>query len=105
MCKYIPANKLITEIKRQQRRLTLLAFSEQVELRRDSALQNGVYDNILDIINYFQQEQVDLDKEIESFLQETGAPYFWTDDSDQLEWLTIAARHFYELGLNARKED
>lgn len=159
MNKYIDAEKLIAHIKRQQRRLILLS-TKQVDMRRDCAIQNGVYDNILDIITSLQQEQpepyfyckyggtiplcsdckrnynnssfkteeittwyvpsngtkhcidyiqqkqveVDLDKEIENFLQETGAPYFWTDDSDQLEWLTIVARHFYELGLRRAAE-
>lgn len=47
---------------------------------------------------YGKQQEVDLENEIEDFLHKTGAPYFWTNDSDQLEWCCTIARHFYELG-------
>lgn len=53
----IDAEKLKAEIERQQRRLILLSNTEQVGIRRDCALQNGVYDYILDIITSLQQEQ------------------------------------------------
>lgn len=57
--KYIDSEKLIAEIERQQRRLTLLSNTEQVDLRRDCALQNGVYNSILATISSLQQEQPD----------------------------------------------
>ena len=63
MSKYIPADKLKAEIERQQRKLILLSNTEQVDMRRDCALQNGVYDNILGIINSIQQEQPKLYKD------------------------------------------
>ena len=56
MSKYIDADKLITEIKRQQRRLIILSNTEQVSVRRDCDLQNGVYDNILNFITSLQRE-------------------------------------------------
>lgn len=54
------------------------------------------------IYEYLQQEQseVDLEKEVESWMKEVPSVY--------LEWSNVAdamrdcARHFYELGLNAR---
>lgn len=110
---YIDANKLKTVIKRQQRMLTLLAYTEQASVRRDSALQNGVYVYILDIINSLQQEQpkVDLEKEINIEISKWtcyeeigfGARYDAKPfDSRDIEKI---ARHFYNLGLNARKEE
>lgn len=57
MNKYINADKLIAEIERQQRRLMVLSNTEQVDMRRDCALQNGVYVHILGIIDSLQQEQ------------------------------------------------
>ncbi len=54
---------------------------------------------------YGKQPEVDLGKEIDNFLNETGAPYVWCNDDEQKEWCNIIARHFYELGLNARKEE
>lgn len=55
--KYIPADKLIAEIERQQRQLMLLSNNEQVDIRRDAALQNGVYNYILNLIYSLQQEE------------------------------------------------
>ncbi len=51
---------------------------------------------LLSFINSLQQEQpkVDLEKEIDNFLNETGAPYVWCNDDEQKEWCEIIARHF-----------
>ena len=54
---YIDADKLKAEIERQQRKLMVLSYKGQVNMKRDCALQNGVYDNILSIIASLQQEQ------------------------------------------------
>lgn len=104
---YIPAEKLITEIERQQRRLlVLLSCTKQADIRRDCALQNGVYEHILNFITSLKQEQpeVELEKEIISTCKE----YRITEHSDaELGPLDIEniACYFYELGLNARKEE
>ena len=55
--KYIPADKLIAEIERQQRQLMILFNTEQADIRRDCALQNGVYNHILNLIYSLQQEE------------------------------------------------
>ena len=57
MNKYIPADKLIAEIERQQRQLMILFNTEQVDIRRDCALQNGVYNYVLNLIYSLQQEE------------------------------------------------
>ena len=57
MNKYIPADKLIAEIERQQRQLMILFNTEQADIRRDCALQNGVYNHILNLIHSLQQEE------------------------------------------------
>lgn len=58
MNKYIPADKLIAEIERQQRQLMILFNNmEQTNIRRDAALQNGVYNHILNLIYSLQQEE------------------------------------------------
>lgn len=112
--KYIDAEKLIAEIERQQRRLIILSHTEQVDMRRDCALQNGVYDNILSIIASLQQEQaeVDLEKEMDSYFNEHFSPCVDGTLISERTGMEIdgndyddIARHFYELGLNARKED
>lgn len=99
---YIPVDKLKAEIERQQRSLMLLSNTEVVSMRRDCALQNGVYVHILGIIDALQQEQpeVDLDEKIESYFKGFGKfASVGIDDCVDI------AKHFYELGLNTRKED
>lgn len=70
--KYIDADKLIAKIKRQQRKLIVQSsHTKQVDIRRDCALQNGVYDYILGIIDSLQQEQtrVELEKEMKETVE------------------------------------
>ena len=67
MKKYIEVEKLKEDIERQQRKLILLSNTEQVDMRRDCALQNGVYSYILDLIDSLQQEQPEVGDEY--FLQ------------------------------------
>lgn len=105
--KYIDAEKLIAEIERQQIKLIVLSNTEQVDMRRDCALQNGVYSYILDLIDSLQQEQpeVDLEKEIKEHVIFMPHGEFASDNEIQedMEWAKKEFRHFYELGLKARK--
>ena len=98
--KHIDSDKLIAEIDRQQRRLILLSNTERVDIRRDCALQNGVYNYILDLITSLQEEpqEVDLDREIIRY----KVPF--TDESEYLNETTLdaIARHFYELGQRTK---
>lgn len=59
--KYIDSEKLIAEIERQQRNLIVLSNTEQEDIRRVCAIQNGVYTYILDLITSLQQEQTEVD--------------------------------------------
>ena len=40
----------------------------------------------------------ELEKEIEKFLNKTGAHYVWCNDDEQKEWCSIIARHFAQWG-------
>lgn len=52
-----------------------------------------------------EQPEVDLEEKFNDFLDNVeGVPRMWHSD-EQIEWGKDIARHFYELGLNARKED
>ena len=51
-----------------------------------------------------EQSEVDLEKEIDNFLNETGAPYIWCNDDEQKEWCSIIARYFWNKGYNARNK-
>lgn len=75
MNKYIDADKLIAEIERQQRNLTVLSSTEQVDIRRDCALQNGVYTYILGLITSLQRE--------------------WNNGDGKMEWSEEDERNLY----------
>ena len=97
---YIDAEKLIADIERQQRKLVVLSsHTRQVDMKRDCAIQNGVYIYILSIINSLMRDQseVDLEKELDNFITEHDD----LDDDNKLA--RYIASHFYERGLNARK--
>ena len=110
--KYIDSEKLIAEIERQQRNLIVLSNTEQVDIRRVCAIQNGVYTYILDLITSLQQEQpeVELEKEIArenekwTCYEEIGFGALYDARPFDGRDIDRIARHFYELGLNARKE-
>lgn len=53
-------------------------------------------EKLLSFIYSMQADPVndDLKEEIKKFLDETGAPYYWAGDKEQLEWVEIIAKHF-----------
>lgn len=53
-------------------------------------------EKLLSFIYSMQADPVndDLKEEIKKFLDETGAPYYWAGDNEQLEWVEIIAKHF-----------
>jgi hypothetical protein len=65
-------------------------------------------DGICDTANAYEQEkpEVDLDKEIEEHVIYMPHGEFASDNERQedVEWARKEFRHFYELGLNARKQ-
>ena len=117
MKRYIDAEKLIAEIERYKQGATIARF--------DNAGENADYfqgkvdscDDLTHIIASLQQEQpeVDLEKEMDKFYgmyrDENGKTYAIEDDEPCFDWKEDElsesdmrfARHFYELGLKARK--
>ncbi len=97
MGSFIPAYKLIAEIESRM---------------EDCKLPNGKFPTTTNIVRYeelsclrnyitsLQQEQseVDLDKEIEMFVSVKGL-------RTRVYIVKAVAHYFYELGLNARKEE
>lgn len=62
---------------------------------------------ITDIINLLQQElpEVELEEEINKFFENVGMPIYWCNDAEQREFCSNLARHFWNKGYNARKEE
>ena len=98
MTKYIDAEKLIVEIERQK-----IGYNTD----GNHAAEYETCKKILNITNSLQQEQpeVDLEKEFEDYLDNVeGQPRMWHPD-EQIEWAKDIARHFFELGIKAGKEE
>lgn len=107
--KYIDADKLLVKIKGLYR-----------EQGFDTGEAEGAYQiaikDILVIITSLQQEQpdfptiveqpeVDLEKEFNNYIDSVeGVPRMYHSD-EQIVWAKSIAKHFFELGLNARKEN
>jgi len=95
MAQYIDKDALVAEI---ERRLWLLVpkmtfHQQRVELEK-----------LISFIDTLEVKEVDLDKEFEWFLDEVeGVPRMWHSD-EQIEWAKDIAKHFFELGIKARKE-
>ena len=110
---FAPLNRLIKKIPSESWNDTVNNYARKLRdcliregYRKDAELLQGYISymngNNVPMTTMDEQEQptVDLEKEIESFFPES---YFETaiDFDDVVD----IARHFYELGLNARKED
>lgn len=115
MSKYINVEKLIAEIERQQRKLIILFSTGQVDIRRDCALQYGVYNSILELINSLQQKhpqvadaskmeevEVNINKEIDELWESLNTGHDYVIVHSYQDFLGICL-HCFELGLNARK--
>lgn len=98
MNKYIDADILRKEIERRKELLENGTAHPEVMKRVEGVI--SAYNSILSFITSHQQEQqeVDLEKEFNDFLDNVeGVPRMWHSD-EQIEWAKDIARHFYELG-------
>ena len=87
--------KLKAEIERLKEKYTNMMPSIQ---------KCSVCDELLSFLATLEEEPVELEKEIEKFLDESGAPYVWCNDEEQKEWCGIIANHFYELGRQSKEQ-
>lgn len=93
---------------------TKVSASTEIATPNDSGLYNVITETCMKLRGFIkarldsdEQLKKDFDKEIDKFLNETGAPYLWCNDDEQKEWCIIIARHFAQWGaihLNAKKE-
>ena len=94
MTEYIPKSTLVAEIeKRRESNAKERYFGRLVE------------DNyFLDFLDILEVKEVDLEKELKSFLDNIeGVPRMWHSD-EQIEWAKDIAKHFFELGMAVRNE-
>lgn len=108
MIKYIDAEKIIAEI--DYRLHCNGAFDEvgDYQWHYDQGMVDA-YKYIREVVTSLQQEQpeVDLEKEIDACWQNWISPSNQSSVEGVLpkSEFSMYARHFYELGLNARKEE
>ena len=93
--KYIETDKLIAEIERWRDK------AKETYKYTESIYTMGRYDALAEFRNHIvslqeEQPEIDLEKEIIRYQRE---------DMDRDTTVGDVARHFYELGLNARKEE
>jgi len=103
MGKYIDAEKLIAEIERLDKvSKETMRSPSGVGLEFAFGISAG-YADVLKLITSLQQEQpeADFEKEIVKYLMPIEA---WQIQEAPFSSMANIARHFYELGLNARKE-
>ena len=102
--KYIDAEKLIAEIQKLRSETCISESDDYYEYAKSE---------IIDIITSLQKEQpeVDLEREIRDYFSKWDYDYYncvitmGNDIVATLSSIQNVARHFYELGLNARKEE
>ena len=100
MSKYIDADHLKVEIKRQKHELEL---SIQSQGDYGQSCHIVAYENIISLIDSLQQEQpeVDIRSELEKYIFPISVETMKKEPFTQLE---KCAHYFYDLGLNARKD-
>lgn len=87
--------------------LGITGLDSPQEVAKKSANETAITRRIskaIDIIQQSEQPEVELEKEIQSFWNANALKYRLGHIAD-IDFLTYTARHFYELGLNARKEE
>ena len=100
MTQYIDKDAVVAEIERQQRRLDTVGQTNELELRKNAAIQNGVYCSLLSFINTLEVKEVDLEKEFNNYTKNILA---CDVQFEPFTHLYNCAKHFFELGLKVQK--
>lgn len=115
---FTPLNRLIQKIPSKSWNDTVNNYAKKLRdclikegYRKDAEVLQGYIsymngNNVpMATMDEHEQPEVELEKEIDKFLNETGAPYVWCNDDEQKEWCNIIARDFWNKGYNARKKE
>ena len=119
MTQYIPKDALLAEIVKKIEKYTKRAEEADVKCDSDSMYWSGVISCLMEVtslLHTIEVKKVDLDKEIKEYIDDE-----WCDEysGDVGNWIRCRrgtssmivedvkdiARHFFELGLKARKEE
>lgn len=86
MTQYIPKDALVAEIEKRQEELESHNFHSMV----------SEYDNFLSSIDTLEVKEVDLEREIDNYLNPIEA---WQIQEEPFSSMEKIARHFFELGM------
>lgn len=102
--KYIDKAAVVAEItKRISERVEEIKIGDSKTRPIDGSVSVELI-SLLYFLDTLEVKEVDLEKEFETFLDNIeGVPRMWHSD-EQIEWAKDIAKHFFELGLNTRKE-
>ena len=106
--KYIDSEKLIAEIERKigicEKQRSDAIEVECYALADDASARMGELNVVLETIASLQQEQpeMELEKALDEYYKNAD---FGPSEAIEYETHKDIARHFYELGLNAKKEE
>lgn len=107
--KYIDADRLRAEIEKKRNEIVAEALDPDASIERvaSAKYKKDALSDAISIIDSLQQEQpeVDLNKEIDSCWQGWVSPSNQSSVEGVLpkSEFSMYARHFFDLGLNARK--
>ena len=102
MEQYIPKAVVLAEI---ERRLELLANTSAGDSKEFAAIIGAQYYELINLVQYIntlEVKEVDLKKEIDNYTKNILA---CDVQHEPFTHLYNCAKHFYELGINARKEE
>ena len=102
MSNLIPADKLISEIERLAK-----SYQDPIFITVRGNTANNFRDNLFSFITSLQQEQpeVDFEKELDRIWFDNKLGNYFDNDALDYAHIKTLCKHFYELGLNARKEE
>ena len=106
--KYIDSEKLKAEIERRREKCADIAADERNEDVAEYYRGKEVaYDETSSLIASLQQEQpeVDFEKELDRIWFDNKLGNYFDNDALDYAHIKTLCKHFYELGLNARKEE
>ena len=106
--KYIDSEKLKAEIERRREKCADIAADERNEdVAEDYRGKEVAYDETSSLIASLQQEQpeVDFEKELDRIWFDNKLGNYFDNDALDYAHIKTLCKHFYELGLNARKEE
>lgn len=108
MVQYIDKSALSAEIDKRKNICKKIVLDLRTEENKDYYQGKAeAYKETLDLLDTLEVKEVDLEKEVRKFIKDNGTSLEEPDEFlttlMQLDDMVVFAKHFYELGLKAKK--